>query len=394
VKPLKNPKTVLLVLLFAIAVAASVPQAHSSTLTLTVFTDRTIYTIDEGITVFGNLTYNGSPVADWPVALEIQDPTGTPVVTRTPQTDISGTYSLTFKLSTDAKRNTYTVYVSSSYKGETATSNRTFRLVNLYEATITIEGEDYTIAAESNATMINATATRTVLNFTSSGSGGETAYVNVTVPIGLNRTGISVFIDNNEVVPPPFPSIASNGSHYLVYFEFTLSTHSVAVVYAVANVGVSNVTPAKTVVGQGYTIRINTTIENLGDYEETLNVTVYANTTSIASQNVTLSSGNSMTITFTWNTTGFAVGNYTISGSAWPVPGNNTLVDSSVFVTIPGDIKGDKVVDIYDAILLANAFNTRPDNSNWNPNADINGDNVVDIYDAIILANHYNQHYP
>jgi len=43
---------------------------------------------------------------------------------------------------------------------------------------------------------------------------------------------------------------------------------------------------------------------------------------------------------------------------------------------------------------LANAYNSKPGSSNWNPNADINGDNAVDIYDAIILANHYNQHYP
>jgi hypothetical protein len=63
-------------------------------------------------------------------------------------------------------------------------------------------------------------------------------------------------------------------------------------------------------------------------------------------------------------------------------------------LTIAGDIKGDFVVDIYDAILLANAFNSRPSSPNWNLNADINGDNMVDIYDAIILANHFNEHYP
>jgi hypothetical protein len=59
-----------------------------------------------------------------------------------------------------------------------------------------------------------------------------------------------------------------------------------------------------------------------------------------------------------------------------------------------GDLNSDGTVDIYDAILLANAYNSRPENPNWNANADINGDNIVDIYDAIILANHYNQHFP
>jgi DNA-binding protein Fis len=54
-----------------------------------------------------------------------------------------------------------------------------------------------------------------------------------------------------------------------------------------------------------------------------------------------------------------------------------------------GDINGDGVVDIYDAILLANAYGSIPGNPRWNPKADLNGDNVVDIYDAIILAKHY-----
>jgi hypothetical protein len=60
----------------------------------------------------------------------------------------------------------------------------------------------------------------------------------------------------------------------------------------------------------------------------------------------------------------------------------------------PGDINGDGTVDIYDAIILAGAFNSMLGSPNWNPNADINGDGWVDIYDAIILAGHYNQHIP
>jgi hypothetical protein len=54
-----------------------------------------------------------------------------------------------------------------------------------------------------------------------------------------------------------------------------------------------------------------------------------------------------------------------------------------------GDINGDGVVDIYDAILLAGAYNSVPNDPNWNSSADINRDNIVDIYDAIILANNY-----
>jgi hypothetical protein len=56
---------------------------------------------------------------------------------------------------------------------------------------------------------------------------------------------------------------------------------------------------------------------------------------------------------------------------------------------ILGDVNGDRTVDIYDAILLANAYSSGLGSPNWNAAADINGNNLVDIYDAIILAGNY-----
>jgi len=165
------------------------------------------------------------------------------------------------------------------------------------------------------------------------------------------------------------------------------------------DVSIEGVITSKSVVGSGCSMSINVTAADVGDSAETSNVTAYANTTIIASQNVTLSSGNSTTITFTWNTTGIAKGNYTISAYAWPVQGetntaDNNLTGGTIYVGIPGDINGDGTVDIYDAIILAGAFNSSPGSPKWNPNADINGDGTVDIYDAIILSGHFNQHYP
>jgi parallel beta-helix repeat protein len=86
---------------------------------------------------------------------------------------------------------------------------------------------------------------------------------------------------------------------------------------------------SRPVVGGGYTSPFNVTAMNVGKYTETFNVTVYINGTSIASQNVTLSSGNSTTIIFTWNTSGFALGNYAISAYAGPVPGETDTADNN-----------------------------------------------------------------
>jgi parallel beta-helix repeat protein len=61
---------------------------------------------------------------------------------------------------------------------------------------------------------------------------------------------------------------------------------------------------------------------------------------------------------------------------------------------LPSDINGDGIVDPYDAIILANAFNSTPEDVNWNPNADMNGDGFVDIFDAILLASNFNKLVP
>lgn len=90
-----------------------------------------------------------------------------------------------------------------------------------------------------------------------------------------------------------------------------------------------------------------------------------------------------------------ALGNYTVTLNVTDASGFNSTVTHTATVrqnTLLGDINGDGVVDIYDAILLSNAFNTTPSSPKWNPNADLNGDGAVDIYDAIIMANHFGQH--
>lgn len=116
----------------------------------------------------------------------------------------------------------------------------------------------------------------------------------------------------------------------------------------IPDVGVVDVEPSSIVVDLGNILPINVTIKNgLGDWgtaSETFNVTVYTNLTEIGTQEITLSGGNSTTIIFAWDTTGFAVGEYTISAYAWPVPGetdtaDNTLVNGSVLVTLLGGVE-------------------------------------------------------
>ena len=54
-----------------------------------------------------------------------------------------------------------------------------------------------------------------------------------------------------------------------------------------------------------------------------------------------------------------------------------------------GDINGDGIVDIFDVVLAAIAFGSKPGDDNWNPDADLNDDDIVDIFDIVILANNF-----
>ena len=170
-------------------------------------------------------------------------------------------------------------------------------------------------------------------------------------------------------------------------------------VTATHDIGVTNITSNKTIIGQGFTGSITVTAENLGTNTETFNLTVFANANYVASQNVTLSSGNSANVTLTWDTTGFAKGNYTVSAYTWPVPGesntaNNNCTGGWVVVAMVGDVTGpsglpDGKVDIRDVHYVASFYGITLSSPNWNPNADINNDGKVDIRDVHIAAANY-----
>jgi hypothetical protein len=171
---------------------------------------------------------------------------------------------------------------------------------------------------------------------------------------------------------------------------------------------ISNITSSKTVVGEGFSTTANVTVENQGNYTETFKVTICANATSIASQNITLSSENSVTITFVWNTAGFAKGNYTISAYATLVPGetdttDNTRTDGPVYVGIPGDVNGDGKVDLKDVYTVAAAYGSYGPSylypgslphPRWKPECDIKNQNKVDLKDFYITCSNYGKTAP
>lgn len=160
------------------------------------------------------------------------------------------------------------------------------------------------------------------------------------------------------------------------------------------DIGITEIDPSRTIIGENYNLPINTTVKNYGAHSETFNVTLYVNETFVERQSVTLTNGTSATITFLWNTVGFTRGNYTISVIADPVSGetymeDNTLIGSWVMVTILGDVDGDRDVDVFDIVRITMRYQmTYPDPS-WDPNADIIENGKIDIFDVVAAAGNY-----
>ena len=91
---------------------------------------------------------------------------------------------------------------------------------------------------------------------------------------------------------------------------------------------------------------------------------------------------------------------YTVGAESYPItslandtdPTNNKVTNGTFIAkTLLGDIDGNGVVDIYDAIRLSNAFGSSQRGAKFNADADFNGDLTIDIYDAIILAGNFNK---
>jgi hypothetical protein len=173
---------------------------------------------------------------------------------------------------------------------------------------------------------------------------------------------------------------------------------NVTVVLENPNISVTNTTLSKAIVGQGFSLYVNATIQNQGPFTEIFDVTFYANATIIDTvTDIVIASGNFTTITFIWNSSGFALGNYTLSFYAWPILGETNIQDNNftggtVRVGIPGDVDpADGYVGIDDIFSMASHFSDDPSSPEWNPNRDINGDDYVGIDDIFTAASHFGQ---
>lgn len=141
-----------------------------------------------------------------------------------------------------------------------------------------------------------------------------------------------------------------------------------------------------------FLVSINVTVVNHGTKNATCYLSIHCNLSEIDMQELTLISEENTTITVVWNTTGF-YGTFSIRSTISICPGETDTTDNTVekwmLIIISGDLNSDRKVDTTDVTLLSVAFNSKPGDINWNPNANIKDDSAINYLDAIILGAHF-----
>lgn len=209
----------------------------------------------------------------------------------------------------------------------------------------------------------------TVFTFTFTDLGGAGDY-------GLNFNSIDLLID---LVGMPYvqPSIPYR----------TVLLHDVAV---------GGIKPNKKYVGAGQPFTINVTLQNQGDFDEIISTTdLYAGSTIIWSR-ISTSVGKRDIRLFsnTISTTGLAKGNYTLKSIISAVPGEYdtddlTLIKGSFLVTLPGDVDGNKNVNIFDIVKMAGVYGKNYPNPKYDPVCDLDNNGMINIFDIVMAAGNY-----
>jgi hypothetical protein len=204
---------------------------------------------------------------------------------------------------------------------------------------------------------------------------------------------------NTEGVPPgnyALKAILSEVPHETnVTNNVQVSENTVVILMEGRDIALTAVNLSKTAVGQGFPLVVNLTVRNFGNVQEAFNITLYANETVIETLTATVANRTVTLMSCCWNTTGFAKGTYILSANASSVPeeldtSDNASADHTVFVTIAGDVDGDKDVDLSDAMEFVRCYRVHPI---LNPNADFDEDRDIDIYDAVILCGNYGKNW-
>jgi len=295
-------------------------------LTLTVQTDKIKYNLGDPLTFNGTLTRDGVPVSDALVAIQIVDPADEPLVFRTLNTGIEPQLSWQVQILS---------VVPSDEIGNPKTSFKRGTNANFKVTVNNNAGESKNVVLVLNCYYILSHE----MPFKA------TVYYEGSIPSGPLSFISPIYIP--EYAPICTAKVYANA--------YTQLPENVGYAYCPEKSATFSIT-SSTTSSQTLGYEASQTLEG------TFNVTI-----TLPNQNI-------------------RVGNYTTLYASTMYSGLQAFAYASFEVILLGDINGDKIVDIFDAVLLSKASGSRPGSPNWDPRCDLNNDTIVDIFDAVLLA--------
>ncbi len=197
--------------------------------------------------------------------------------------------------------------------------------------------------------------------------------------------------------------LTAGGSSFDLYYirSYSISTHDVTI--SKAQYPPFQYPGGLGTLGESPIMKINLTISNVGDFTDSVSVTAsISNITSYSLGTISgsISAGQSLTLTFNWNTTGMKPARYTLSATvtdaAEPVLNtyNNSFSARDLVRVIPlGDVDQDGSVTLQDVSVFFYDFGFGPRGTPcpakhcvYFPYEDINNNGVIDIIDVGIVV--------
>jgi len=169
----------------------------------------------------------------------------------------------------------------------------------------------------------------------------------------------------------------------------------------VHDIVIENITLVKNLIGNGLPMNVTVLLSNQGTISDVVNGTISLNNTIIGTFLVSISPKTTqdieVEIVIPSNLSELHLYlNYSLKIEIAPVSGetnigDNTLTDGWLIITIPGDVNGDKKVDIFDIVTISAAYGAKNYEQNYNPYSDVDGNGIVDLFDVVIGASYYGE---
>lgn len=95
-------------------------------------------------------------------------------------------------------------------------------------SSVSAQGQTYTLGLRTNVEFLNLQQNATSISFQVDGLSGVTGKADVEIPRQLNSTNLKVYVDSTLVSA----TVSRNSTHYVVSVTFSLSSHTITVVFA------------------------------------------------------------------------------------------------------------------------------------------------------------------